>query len=225
MILVFMYHAVSRAGTSSPMYAYIYLGNAFYIYVGAVIAGASYSILDDRERYRVLKYPYIAPIHIPVYLLGRSVARFLIGTLAVVITLAAEALFFQVPIRLDGVNWPLFLAAMAGGVLCMTFMGIILGTWTMTIRNVPWFIGDATAAALYLFSGAIFPITVLPVLLQPLGFIMPMAYWLELIRRALMGGGVQAFPTFAAFSDAQLFAVLIGITAVFGLLAAFAYRR
>ena len=87
MILVFMYNAVSRNAADSPIYSYIYLGNAFYIYVGAVMAGGSYSILDDRERYRSLKYLYIAPINIPVYLLGRAVARFITGTIAVFITL------------------------------------------------------------------------------------------------------------------------------------------
>ena len=45
LILVFMYRIVSQAGPNSPIYAYIYLGNAFYIYVGAMVAGASFAIL------------------------------------------------------------------------------------------------------------------------------------------------------------------------------------
>jgi ABC-2 type transport system permease protein len=225
LILVFMYHAVSRAGADSPIYAYIYLGNAFYIYVGAVMAGASYSILDDRERYRVLKYLYVAPISIPVYLLGRAVARFVTGTLAVAITLAAGVLVFKVPVNLAVVNWPLFFAALALGVLCLAFMGLILGMWTMTIQNEPWFIGDATAAALYLFSGAVFPLTVLPAFLQPIGFILPLTYWLELLRRALLGPGAAAFPTLAAFSNGQLFGILAGVSLGFGLLAVLAFRH
>jgi ABC-2 type transport system permease protein len=224
LILVFMYSAVSRAGAGAPIYAYIYLGNAFYIYVGAVMAGASYSILDDRERYRTLKYLYIAPISIPVYLFGRAVARFITGTIAVVITLLAGVLFFKVPINFASANWPIFFGALALGVLCLAFMGIIIGTWTMTIRNEPWFVGDAAAAALYLFSGAIFPITILPAFLQPIGFILPMTYWLELLRRALLGSGAAAFPTFAAFSNWQLFGILAAQTAAFGLIAVFAFR-
>ncbi|MEK7278048.1 MAG: ABC transporter permease [Chloroflexota bacterium] len=224
LILVFMYNAVSRAGAASPIYAYIYLGNAFYIYVGAVMAGASYSILDDRERYRTLKYIYIAPVNIPLYLFGRAVARFVTGTIAVVVTLGAGVFFFKVPINFSTANWPMFFAALALGVVCLAFMGIVLGTWTMTIRNEPWFLGDATAAALYLFSGAIFPISVLPAWLQPVGFIMPMSYWLELLRRALLGAGAQAFPTFAAFSNFQLFGILAALTAAFGLIAFFAFR-
>lgn len=224
LILVFMYNAVSRAGPDSPVYAYLYLGNAFYIYVGAVMAGASYSILDDRERYRTLKYVYITPISIPIYLFGRAAARFITGTIAVIITIGAGVLFFRVPVNLAVVNWPMFLIALALGVLCLTFMGITLGSWTLTLRTEPWFIGEATAAALYLFSGAIFPITILPAFLQPIGFLMPMTYWLELIRRALLGPGAAAFPAMAAFSNSQLFAALIGITLAFGIVAQRGYR-
>jgi ABC-2 type transport system permease protein len=225
LILVFMYRVVARTDQASPIYAYIYLGNAFYIYVGAVMAGASYSILDDRERYRTLKYLYISPINLPVYLFGRAMARFITGTLAVAITLLAGVLFFKVPINFAAANWPMFFAALALGVLCLAFMGIIIGTWTMTIQNEPWFIGDATAASLYIFSGAIFPLSLLPVYLQPIGFILPMTYWLELLRRALLGPGAAAFPTLAAFSNAQLFGILAAITLAFGLLTTFAYRH
>lgn len=223
LILVFMYSAVSRAGADSPIYAYIYLGNAFYIYVGAVMAGASYSILDDRERYRSLKYIYIAPVSIPIYLFGRAVARFVTGTIAVVVTLAAGIFFFRVPVNPLTTDWPLFLAALALGVVCLSFMGILLGTWTLTLRIEPWFAGDAAAAALYLFSGAVFPLSILPAFLQPLGYLMPMTYWLELLRRAMLGPGAAAFPTLAGFSNFELFGILAAVTAGFGVVAFFAY--
>src|SRR3989304_3853637 len=98
--------------------------------------------------------------------------------------------------------WPMFFGALMLGVFCLSFMGIIIGTWTLTIRNEPWFVGDAAAAALYLFSGAIFPITILPAFLQPIGFLLPMTYWLELIRPPLLGAGAAAFPPLAPFSHA-----------------------
>lgn len=224
LILVFMYNAVSSAGANAPIYAYIYVGNAFYIYVGAVLAGASYSILDDRERYRTLKYLYVAPISIPVYLFGRAVARFITGSLAVVITLAAGMVFFNLPIQLTSVDWPLLLTALPLGVLCLALLGLIVGGWTMTIRNEPWFVGDALGAALYLFSGAIFPITLLPAVLRPIGYILPMTYWLELLRRALLGPGAAAFPTLAAYSNSQLLAILAAITLASGVIARFSFR-
>lgn len=224
LILVFMYNTVSRAGSSAPIYAYIYLGNAFYIYVGAIMAGASYSILDDRERYRTLKYLYIAPINLPLYLMGRAVARFVVGSMAVLITLLAGVLFFHLPVNVLQINWPLLLLTLGLGLICLTAMGVLLGSWTLTIRNEPWFLGEAMAAALYLFSGAIFPITILPTWLQGIGFALPISYWLELIRRALLGARAASFPTFAAFSEPQLLAILFGQTLIFMLLARVGFR-
>jgi ABC-2 type transport system permease protein len=224
LILIFMYRAVSRAGSDAPIYAYICLGNAFYIYVGAVMAGVSYSILEDRERYRVLKYLYIAPISVPVYLFGRAMARFLTGTLAVVITIAAGILFFGVPIDLLQVNWLLFIPTLVIGVICLANMGVIIGSWTLTIRSQAWFIGESVAAALYLFSGAIFPITMLPAFLRPIGFLLPMTYWLELLRRALLGPRSAAFPTLTAFTNMELFGILTGLTTGFGVAAYVAFH-
>jgi len=224
LILVFMYNVVAQTGPGDPVFAFIYLGNAFYIYVGAVMAGTSYAILDDRERYRTLKYLYVAPISVPVYLVGRAVARFVIGTLAVAITLAAGVLFFGLPISLARVDWPLFTASMLLGVASLASLGLVLGAWTLTIRNEPWFLGEAVAAAMYLFSGVIFPLDILPRWLQPIGFALPMSYWLELVRRSVLGDAAAAFPTFAALSDGQLLLILAAMTLVLAVIAAVAFR-
>jgi ABC-2 type transport system permease protein len=224
LILVFMYNVVAQAGPGDPIFAFIYLGNTFYIYVGAVMAGASYSVLDDRERYRTLKYIYLAPVSVPVYLVGRAVARFVIGTLAVAVTLGAGVLFFGLPVSALQVDWPLFLISMALGLAALVAMGIILGSWTLTIRNEPWFVGEAVAAALYLFSGAIFPLELLPRWLQPLGLALPVSYWLELVRRALLGEGAAAFATFAALSDGQLLLILAAMAGALSLVAALSFR-
>jgi ABC-2 type transport system permease protein len=45
---------------------------------------------------------------------------------------------------------------------------------------------------------------------------MPITYWLELLRRSLVGSISQSFPTFAALSDAQLLGILFGFTFLFG---------
>lgn len=212
LILVFMYWAVAGVGTDAPIYAYLFLGNTFYIYVGAVMAGASYSILDDRERYRTLKYIYISPISLPLYQVGRAVARFITGTLAVVITLGIGAVFFQLPITVLRVDWGLFALTMALGLVALSALGVTIGMWTLSIRSEPWFVGEGFAAAFYLFSGAIYPIDLLPAWLQPVAYALPITYWLELIRRALLGASAAAFPTFSAWSNGDLLLTLGGIS-------------
>ncbi len=223
-LLVVMYALVSRADFDSPLFAYIYLGNAFYMYVGAVMGGISWAVIDDREHYKTLKYMYIAPIHIPTYLIGRGVARFLTGSISVLITLLAGWLFFHLPLNLTAVNWPLFLTALALGVVMLSMMGLLLAGITLIVVNHVWFLGEGVAGALYLFSGAIFPLEVLPAVLRPIGYLMPITYWLELLRRALVGQVAEAFPTLAGFSNGQLMGILVGLTVFFGVLSVFIFR-
>lgn len=223
-ILVVMYSVITGGNFDNPVFPYIYLGNAFYIYVGAIMTGISWAVIEDREHYRMLKYMYIAPIHYPTYLLGRGVARFIFGSISVIITIAFGVLFLNVPIDFSQVQWGMLLLALFMGVIMLSFMGLLLGSITMIIANHVWFIGDAVAGALYLFSGAIFPLAVLPAWLQPVGYAMPITYWLELMRRALVGDVAEAFPTLAAFSNLQLFGILGALTVVFGFLAFAVYR-
>ena len=223
-ILVIMYSIISKGNFGASIFPYIYYGNAFYIYVGAVMAGISWAVIDDREHYKTLKYMYIAPIRIPVYWLGRGVARFLSGSIAVVITLAFGVLFLHVPLDLMKVNWPLFILSLALGIAMLSMMGLILASITLLIAHHFFLIGEAVASALYLLSGAIFPLDVLPVWLRPLGYAMPITYWLELMRRSLSGNVAQAFPTLARFSDLQLLGILLGLSMIFAVLSTFIYR-
>ena len=60
--------------------------------------------------------------------------------------------------------------------------------------------------------------------LRPVGYVIPVSYWLELIRRALMGNIAQAFPTFTSLSNMQLLVIMVGLAVVFGAAAVFIFR-
>lgn len=224
-ILVVMYAVITQGNYQSPMFAYMYLGNAFYMYVGAVMTGVSWAVIDDREHYKTLKYIYVAPVQMPAYLLGRGVARFLTGTFSVVITIAVGALFLHLPLDLAVVNWPLFLLALAIGIVMLALIGLLLAGVTLLLVRHEGVLGEATAGALYIFSGAVFPLSILPPALRPFGYAMPMTYWLELLRRALVPSVAQAFPTLAGFSNGQLLGILVGLTCGFGLLSVWIFRQ
>jgi ABC-2 type transport system permease protein len=223
-ILVVMYSVITNANFTSPIFSYIYLGNAFYIYVGAVMSGISWAVLDDREHYKTLKYMYIAPINIPAYLIGRGVAKFLVGSISVIITIVFGVLFLHVNVDPAAINWVLFLVSLVIGVVMLATMGMILAGISLLIVNHSWFIGDAVAGALFLFSGAIFPLEVLPSWIRPLGYIMPVTYWLELLRRSLVGHVAEAFPTLQGLSNLQLIGILLGLSLIFGVISFFLFR-
>lgn len=224
MILVVMYLIISRSATAEPLFGYIYLGNAFYIYVGSVMTGVSWAVIDDREHYGTLKYIYRSPIPFILYLLGRGVARLVTGTLAVAITVGFGVVALHLPLHIEQIDIPLFLISLALGLLGLAFIGLFLGGATMLMVRHAWHIGEAVAGALYLFSGAIFPLTVLPPALRPIGFALPMTYWLELIRRALLGPGAAAFPTLAGYTNMQLLGILAGLTVLYGVAALLFFR-
>lgn len=224
MILVVMYLVISRSETQAPLFAYIYIGNAFYIFVTGVMVGVSWAVIDDREHYGTLKYIYLSPIPYISYLFGRGVARLLTSLLAVVVTLGFGVLVLGVPIHWSELNLPLFFVTFGVGIIALALIGLFLGGASLLFTNDAWQLGDAVAGALYLFSGAIFPLSVLPEFLRPVGFWMPITYWLELIRRSLLGSAAAAFPTLAGYSDAQLLAILAGMTVLYGAIAILFFR-
>ena len=217
-ILVLMYSIITAGNFDNPAFAYLYYGNAFYQYVPAVLSGVSWAIIDDREHYRTLKYVYIAPVSVPAFLFGRGIAKFLTGSLGVIITLLGGILFLNVPFNAAIVDWPLFFLSLILGITMLALMGLLLAGITLMTARHSYYIGDVVAGGLFLFSGAIFPLEVLPVFLRPIGYALPITYWLELLRRALVGGVAEAFPTFITLSNGQLVLILVASSIVFGLI-------
>lgn len=208
MILVVMYSVITQGAFQEPIFPYIYLGNALYILVGQIITGVSWAIIDDREHYRVAKHLYTAPISGYTYLFGRGVARLIIGTISVLITVGFGMVAFKLPIAFARIDWLLLVVSTGLGVVALAALGLMIGAWTMTMARHFWSVGEAVAGALYLFTGAIFPLDILPAWLRWIGFLFPVTYWLEAARRALLGSGMQGFKTFAGFSDTALLGIL-----------------
>jgi ABC-2 type transport system permease protein len=211
-----MYSVIAQSDFTSPIFAYLYLGNAFYQYVGAVMSGLAWAIIDDREHYRTLKYIYVAPVSVPYYLLGRGVARFITTTFAVIVTIAFGVIFLKIPLVFGEVNWGLFALTLFIGIAMLATLGMMLAGIAMNIARHSDFIGDAVAGALFLFSGAIFPLSVLPAAIRWLGYVVPVSYWLELMRRSMIGSVAEAFPTFSNLTNTHLLLILVGLTLVFG---------
>jgi ABC-2 type transport system permease protein len=223
-ILVIMYGVITHNNFSDPLFPYIFMGNAFYNYVFAIMNGVSWAVIDDREHYKTLKYMYVAPIRIPYYLLGRGVAGFLTASLSVFITILAGVLFLHVTFDPRLANWPLFIITLLVGIVMLAMMGLLLGAISLLIVRHSGFIAEAVAGVLFLFSGAIYPLDVLPKWLQPVGFAIPITYWLELVRRALIGNVAQVFPTLSRFNDLQLLGILVGLSLAFGVASVYIFR-
>jgi ABC-2 type transport system permease protein len=192
LMLVFMIEVISGGQADPGLRAFVVIGTALWSFVMGGIAGLAWSILEDRERYRMLKYLYVSPNALLVLLLGRGTARVAIGGFGAVITLGVGVGFLGVPFDVAVIDWPLALAAMILGLVSVLALGIVLASIAMQTRQDAWNYPEAVAGALFLVAGAVFPLLVLPGPAQVVGLLMPLTWWLEGVRQALFPGIVSA---------------------------------
>ena len=185
LILVVMFEVVT-GGQGTEFLQFMIIGAALWNVVYGVLAGLVQSILEDRERYRMMKYVVVTPSSLFPFLLGRSIARVGASLVAVVVTIAIGVVFLGVELRPNAL---ILVPATVLGLLAVMALGIIMAGWCLQLRQEAWSYPEAVAGALYLVSGAIFPVAILPDAVEPIAWALPTTWWLEASRRGLLGHG------------------------------------
>jgi ABC-2 type transport system permease protein len=103
----------------------------------------------------------------------------------------------------------------------LAFFGILLGGVTLVTARHNYGVGEAVAGGLYLLCGVVFPLDTLPSWLSSIGRAIPITYWVEAMRRALLGEGTALF---SGLSNGTLVAILAGSTVVLAVLAVLVFR-
>lgn len=208
MILVVMFQVIT-GGQGTEFLRFMIVGTALWNVVFGVMGGLVQSILEDRERYRMMKYIVVTPSSLFPFLLGRSLARVLISFVAVALTLVVGIVFLGVELA---PNFLYLVPAMVLGVLSVIALGVFMAGWCLQLRQEAWSYPEAIAGALYLVSGAVFPIDVLPSFVHPIAYVSPTTWWLEAARRGLLGHGSPG--TLGTLSDGTVMLILVVSTAV-----------
>jgi ABC-2 type transport system permease protein len=190
LILVVMLEVIAGAGRDYR--GYVVVGSALWSFVISGIAGLAWSVLDDRERYRMLKYVYVSPSDFVTVLLGRGTARIAVGAIGAAITLVIGVVLMGVSFDPIAVDWPLLVAVMVVGLEAIVVVGVILAAICLQTRQEAWSYPEAVAGALFLVSGAVFPLAVLPAAVQAVGLANPLTWWLEGVRHALFPAGISS---------------------------------
>jgi len=233
LILVVMLDVIS--GGAKPEYrAFVIVGSALWSFVLSGVSGLAWMILDDRERYRMLKYIYVSPSDFLAVVFGRGVARIGVGAMGAAITLAVGVTFLNVPFDVGRIDWPLLATGMILGVTSILAIGLIMAAICMQTRQDSWSYPEAAAGALFLVSGVVFPLSVLPAAVQGIGLLSPLTWWIEGVRLALFPGGLSAvggpgslfgqLTGTAAPTSSEIVLVLLGTGAVATLAAVAVFR-
>ena len=209
---------------------FVFVSNACYGVVGAVMFGMSYVVVSDRENYGMLKYIFISPGHFQAYFVGRGLARMMEGLVGTAITLAVGLLIPDIrrAFTAAGVDVPWLLAYLLIGGVMLWAGGMILASAMLNMSRSGMFLSEGIASSVYLLSGVVFPLSVLPVWLQWVGMSLPTTYWLEGMRRALTGlppaGSPLAQSPLMTWSNGELAAALLASTAVLVAVSQWFYR-
>jgi ABC-2 type transport system permease protein len=230
LILLLMYLVIAGPKRGG-FFDYIYISNALYLIAMQAIANMSWTILEDREHYRTLKYIYTAPVSLYWYLIGRASARMLIGIMTCIFLLVVGTLFLGLHLNVASIQWGwLGLYFLLGMVVLISFGIIIAGIALVVPRNGE-FIGEIMAGMLLLVCSVYFPPDILPSFLRKLSLAMPVTYWLEGMRRALCGGILQMdgaigpiSPMLAAHSNSGLALILAASAMLSATLAYYFYQ-
>ncbi|MBY0513109.1 MAG: ABC transporter permease [Gemmataceae bacterium] len=204
-----------RAGLTPAFLPFMYISNACYGLVGTVMFGLSYAVVGDRERFRMLKYVYISPAHFQTFFLGRGLARAAEGTVGGLLNvLTGLVLFAQIRTAVE-IEWLWLVVYLLIGGVMLWACGMILAAACLNMSRNGMFLSEGIAGIVYLLSGVVFPLGVLPGWVQAVGLGLPTTYWLEGMRRALTGPvPEQLRGPLSDWSNGELAGMLAATTAV-----------
>ncbi len=181
-----------------------------------ISGGGANTAAEDRGEYKMLKYVYTSPAHFYVYLLGRGLAQLASAVASALIVLVVATIALSLPINPLRVNYPVLLAASSLALLAVIGLAMAFGVLLLQARDAHGY-GELGSGVLYVISGAIFPISVLPGVLGTIASLSPLVYWMESIRRSLLGS--QAIRMFPLLSDTDVLLRLLVTTVATLLLA------
>jgi ABC-2 type transport system permease protein len=215
LMLVCMFYAARSATGRVPaeFLPYLYVSNACYGLVGSVMFGLSHAVVRDREHYRMLKYIYISPAHFQTFFLGRGAAQALEGIVGGVLNVGVGLFLFS-DLRHSLVVDAGWLAVyLSIGAAMLWACGMLLAAACLNMSRNGMFLSEGIAGLVYLLSGVVFPLGALPQWVQPISLCLPTTYWLEGMRRALMGPLPEPFKgPLAAWDNGTLALLLLATT-------------
>ncbi len=176
------------SGLQKDYLARIIVSTAFFVYAGQIITNMGWLVFTDRSRYEVLKNIYLSPGTLQAYIVGRGLVAVLNATISVIVTLLFSIAVFngvlnlQIPINLLGVNLFLLVPATILGITGLIAVGYMLTAVSIVSNRLEFILGESIAGVFFLLGGVIFPVSALPDGIRPLSTVLPVTYFLDVVR-------------------------------------------
>lgn len=210
-VVFLVYNAVNAVtigliGTSTgdeTMVVYLVIGAILWGFLSVLFHEISESIAWEQWE-GTLEITFMAPVKRLSQLLGTAMYAIIYGIIRSALILGALALFFK--IDLSGANLFVALVILLVSGVAFIGMGLAAAVLPLLSRERGPQATHIFQALILLVSGVYYPISVLPVWIQPLSKISPATYTLRSMRAAILDG--------AGFGDVWKDIVYVAITAI-----------
>lgn len=228
LLLVCMYVAARSAAIGVPtgFLPFLYVSSACFMLIGGMTIGMTQAVVTDRESYCMLKFIRISPLRLRSYLIGRGLSRAGQASIGAVLTVAVGLALFpelRQSLNAQSVAWGWLTFYLAAAALMLPALGLLLAGIVLNMSRHGMFLSEGVAGTLYLLSGAVFPLDVLPAWLRPVSLALPPTYWLEGMRRSLLSDS-QLSVFMGGWSNSALALLLAASTAALALTAHWFFR-
>ncbi len=169
------------AGTSD-LAGYLFLGTV----VGGLVAATFWEMAFGLKREMdagTLEPAWLTPTQPDTFVLGRAISGMLISALSSAVLVLVGLLLFGASLS-DGLL--LAIPALAIAAVSMIGVGYLVAAAVLLMREPNFFV-DATNFLFAMISGIAFPVLVLPALVQPLAYLLPTTYAVDLLRVYALG--------------------------------------
>jgi ABC-2 type transport system permease protein len=218
---IFIIGSVAGGAFSPEYFAFMFIGNSFFIYVVQIMMTMSILIHDDRAHYEVLKHIYLSPNSWSWYIIGRALNGVLNASISLVLTLGFGMLIFQgllgvqIPINWLGTDFSLLALSLVLGIICFIAMGFVLCAINIMTSKVQFMLTEYVSGILYLFGGVVFMPEILPSWGQTISNALPITYFLRSVRFSILHQAASSIQTDLLYLALTMIATIIIGFAVF----------
>lgn len=198
-------------GNQSPerIFQYVVLGAGF-MGLWTSIVYSSASDINRERMYGTLENIFVAPASFAVILMGKIVGNTIWGFLSMVLTFFYLAVVFQ--LNMPTVNIAVVMLAFLTvgiAIIAFAFVMALLFTLSKQAETLMNFI----EYPIFLICGFLFPISILPIWLQPLSYALPPTHAIELLR-TVTNGHASLIEINSAFLQLGVVTLLYAITGI-----------
>ena len=161
--------------------SFILIGTVLSNFISAVFWGMGYALKNDMDS-GVLESNWLAPISRPVLLMGHTLTNLIVTTITSIVMLVIGALLFG--FQTGGSTLAALVIAIPM-LLGLYGFGFMFAGVVMVMREANT-LTDVGSFLVQIFSGANFPVTVLPRWLLPIALALPLTYGFDAVRGILL---------------------------------------